>query len=155
LSTPLLKLGGFIRVTGIKESQLLRWLDRGTGGIQSSRFDSATTGAGDHRRFARPTITKAAIASKLMPLGLSAGQALGAAAHYTDFGDGNRAANELFEFGRTVLIHTEEGTKIKNLDADASLSNVLGRPFTPAVIIDVGQVIKEVDEKMQKELKSK
>jgi hypothetical protein len=153
LSAPLLKLGGFTRVTGIKESQLLRWLDRGTGGIESSRFDTTTSGTGDHRRFSLPTINKAGIASKLMSLGFSAGQALTAAAQYTDFGDGNRAPNCLYEFGRTVLIHTSTRTTIRNLDPDASIADVLGRPMTPAVILDIGPVIKEVDEKMQKELK--
>jgi hypothetical protein len=154
LSTPILKTGAFCRVTGVKESQLLRWLDRGTGGIDTSRFDTTTSGTGDHRHFSLPTINKAGIASKLMPLGLSAGQALAAAAQYTDFGDGKRAANELFEFGRTILIHTEAGTTIKNLDADVSISEALGRPFTPAIILDIGPVINELDQKIQKELKN-
>jgi hypothetical protein len=57
-----------------------------------------------------------------------------------------RAANTLYEFGRTVLIHTEEGTTIKNLDADESISDVLGRPFQSSIIIDIGQILKAVDD---------
>jgi hypothetical protein len=155
LSTPILKLGSFSRVTGIKESQVLRWLDRDTGGIASSSFDSTTSGAGDHRRFSLPTINKAGIAARLIPLGLSAGQSLDAAAHYTDFGDGKRGANQPYEFGRTVLIHTSTGTTIKNLDADSSLSDVLGRPMTPAIILDIGPVIEELTIKLAEETKRK
>jgi hypothetical protein len=155
LSTPLLKLGGLSRVTGVKESQVLRWLDRGTGGIESSRFDSTTSGAGDHRHFSLPTINKVGIASKLMLLNISAGQALADAARYTDFGDGNRAPNELFEFGRTVIVHTATGTTIKNLDADSSLADAFGRPMTPAIILDIGPVIDEINTKLKEETKRK
>ena len=57
-----------------------------------------------------------------------------------------RQPNELYEFGRTVLVHTGTGTTIKNLDADVSLSEALGRPFRSSIIIDIGQILKAVDE---------
>jgi hypothetical protein len=148
MTPTLLKLGGLSRVTGVRMPTLLRWWDRNT--IESG---VTTSGSGEYRRCDLATINRVAIAAKLMPLGVAAGPSLKAAAHFTDFGDGKRAANELFEFGRTILIHTEAGTKIKNLDADVSISDAFGRPMTPAIILDIGPVIHEVDQNIQKELK--
>jgi hypothetical protein len=56
-----------------------------------------------------------------------------------------RQPNTLYEFGLTVLIHTEAGTTIKNLDADDSISDMLGRPFQSSIIIDIGPIIKNLD----------
>ena len=124
----LLQLGGLARVTGVREPTLLRWLDRGS--IESSHFDTTTSGSGEYRKFSRNTVNKIALAKKLIGLGIPVGPANNSAAQYTDFGDDKRAANKPYEFGRTILIRTEAGTTIKNLDPDASLSDVLGRPMT-------------------------
>jgi hypothetical protein len=130
---------------------LLRWWDRKT--IES---DLTTSGSGEFRKYDLRTITKVAIAAKLTPLmGITAGQALAAAAQYTDFGDGNRTTNTLYEFGRTLLIHTADGTTIKNCDSDTSIADVLGRPMTPAIILDIGPVINEIDQKLKEEVKHK
>jgi hypothetical protein len=153
VATPLLRLSGFSRVTGISTIALLRLYDRED--IEPGRFDSTTSGSGDYRRYSLPTICKVAIAWKLKPLGLGIRQALADAAAFTDFGDSKRAANELYEFGRTVLIHTATGTIIKNLPADASLSDALGRPMTPAIVLDIGPVIEELDSKLKDETKRK
>jgi hypothetical protein len=150
MTPTLLKLGGFSRVTGVRAPTLLRWWDRRT--IESG---IATSGSGEYRKYDLPTIYKVAIASKLMPLGVGAGQSLKAAAHYTDFSDGNRTPNELFEFGRTVLVHTSAGTTIKNLDSEASIAEYVGRPMTPAIILDIGPVIDEVNTKLKEETKRK
>jgi hypothetical protein len=151
MAIPLLRLGGLSRVTGVPEPRLSRWLDRRT--IEPTNLDVSTSGSGDYRQFSRATVNKVGIARKLIGLGIPAGPANIAAAHYTDVGDGKRAGNELYEFGRTVLIHTEAGTTIKNLDADVSISEAFGRPMTPAVLLDIGPVIHEIDQKLQKELK--
>jgi hypothetical protein len=154
LTNALLTLGGLARVTGVPSARLLRWWDRNT--IDSSHFDSTTSGSGQYRGYSRPTINKVAIASKLIPLlGINAGLALTAAAQFTDFGDSTRAANTPFEFGRTVLIHTSTGTTIKNLDADVSLSDAFGRPLAPAIILDIGPVINDIDQKLKEEAKRK
>ena len=41
-----LRIGDVARVTGVRNVQLSRWLDRDT--IQPSRFDKPTTGTGDY-----------------------------------------------------------------------------------------------------------
>jgi hypothetical protein len=153
LSQPLLKLGGLSRVTGVPMPMLGRWLDRNT--IEASHMDVTTSGSGDYRKFSRATVNTVAIASKLIALGIPAGQANDAAAHFTNFGAEDRAPNELYEFDRTILIHTEGGTRIKNVAPDASISDMLGRPFIAAVIVDVGQIIKQVDEAIISETKRK
>jgi hypothetical protein len=151
LTELLLKLGGLSRVTGVPIPRLGRWLDRNT--IQSSHLDTTTSGSGDYRQFGRNTVNKVAIARKLIGLGISAGPANADAAQFTDFGDDDRAANELYEFGLTVLIKTEHGTTIKNLESDASLIDACGRPFTAVVAIDLGQIVREVDDALNTETK--
>jgi hypothetical protein len=89
-------------------------------------------------------------------LGIGISQAVTDAAQFTDIGgDGNRAPNELYKFGRTVLIHTSTGTTIKNIDSDESIADVLGIPMTPAVVVDIAPIIKQIDDNMKKELKNK
>jgi hypothetical protein len=151
MPTPLLKLGGVSRATNVPLPTLSRWFDRGT--IESCYLDSTTSGSGEYRRFSRNTVNKIAIARKLIGLGIAAGPAVTAAAHFTDFGDDKRPPNELYEFGRTVLVHTESGTSIRNLDSDVPLSEALGRPFQNAVIIDIGPIITAVTEALKKETK--
>ena len=139
-----MRIGDVSRVTGITIAKLSRWLDRET--LTPSHNDKLTRGTGDYRTFCRATINKIAIAEKLIELNIGPGPANIAAAHFTDFGNDNRAANELYKFDRTILIHTEGRTSIRNLDSDAPLSLVFGRSFQPATILDIGQIIKAVDE---------
>jgi hypothetical protein len=82
MSTPLLKLGGVSRVTGVPVPTLGRWFDRGT--IESSHLDVTTSGSGEYRQFSRATINKIAIARKLIGLGISAGPANAAASLFTE-----------------------------------------------------------------------
>jgi hypothetical protein len=125
-----------------------RWLDRRT--IQPSRNDKQSAGSGDHRTFSRATINKIAIAKKLIDLGISAGPANAAASLFTDQGKRMRPANELYEFGRTLLVMKSSGTQILNADFNASLTDICGRPFETAILVDIGQTIRAVDEALAK-----
>jgi hypothetical protein len=64
-----------------------------------------------------------------------------------------RQANTLYEFGRTLLVVKSTGAQVINADFNASLPDICGRPVEAAVIIDVGQIIKEVDEALNNEKK--
>ena len=44
------------------------------------------------------------------------------------------------------MIHSESGTSIRNIDPDSSLSEVFGRSFEPAIILNVGPIIRTVHE---------
>jgi hypothetical protein len=82
MATPLLKLGGVSRVTGVPLPTLGRWLDRRT--IESTHLDVTTSGSGEYRQFSRNTVNKIAIAKKLIELGINAGPAIAAASLFTD-----------------------------------------------------------------------
>ncbi len=138
-----LRIGDVARVTGVRNVQLSRWLDRHT--IQLSRLDKGSTGTGGFRTFSRATINQIAIAKKLIDLGVAAGPANAAATLFTEMGQPGRPANELFEFGLTVMIHSESGTSITNADSDSSLSDVFGRGLKPAIFLNIAPVIRVVD----------
>jgi hypothetical protein len=111
-----------------------------------SRRDTPCSGSGTYREFSRATINQIAIAEKLIELGVGVGRAIAAAQLFTETGQPGRAANELFEFGLTAMIHSESGTSIRNIDPDSSLSEVFGRSFEPAIILNVGPIIRTVHE---------
>jgi hypothetical protein len=57
-----------------------------------------------------------------------------------------RAANKLFEFGRTLLVVKANGAKIVNVPFEASLTDICGRPFEAVIILDIGHIIKTTDQ---------
>jgi DNA-binding transcriptional MerR regulator len=85
MKQPQMKIGDVSRITGVRNVQLSRWLDRDT--IQPSRNDHSSTGSGDHRTFSRATINQIAIAKKLIDLGVAAGPANAAASLFTEKGN--------------------------------------------------------------------
>jgi hypothetical protein len=128
------KTGAVCAATGVPAARLGRWQDRKT--LQPSRHDKASSGTGDHRQFSRDTIIRIAIAKTLTDLGIAANPANKAATLFTG----------LFQFGRTVLTLTRTGAKIVNADYNAPLTEICGRPFQAAVIVDIGQIVMAVDQ---------
>jgi hypothetical protein len=61
-----------------------------------------------------------------------------------------RPANTLYEFGRTLLLVKASGTQIIKADFNASLTDICGRPFEAAIIVDIGQIIRTVDQEILK-----
>jgi hypothetical protein len=57
-----------------------------------------------------------------------------------------RAANTLYPFGRTLLILKEGSSEIVNAPFESSLTDICGRPFEAAIILDIGHIIKTTDE---------
>jgi len=119
-----------------------------TGALSNHRsLINPPPGSGDFRTFSRATINTIAIARQFIKLGMiSAAPAIAMARLFTEQGQPGRPANEIFEFGLTVLIHTASGTTIKNVDSESSLADVFGRNFEPAIILNVAPLIKGVDE---------
>jgi hypothetical protein len=134
-------------VTGVSAAKLNQWIDRGT--VIPSRLDKKPNGSGDWRRISLETVHQIAIAEAGVRFRIPARLAA-EGARLLAVGQPGRAANELFEFGLTAMVHTEDGIAIRNLDSDASLSEVFGRPFQNATIIDIGPIIKAVDESISK-----
>jgi hypothetical protein len=128
------KIGAVSVAAGVPIPTLCRWSDRKT--LKPSRDDKASTGSGDHRLFSRATVIRIAIANQLIKLGVAASPA-------------NRSASlfiELFEFGRTLLLTTPTGAKIVNAEYSAPLTDICGKPFESAVIIDIGQIVSAIDQ---------
>jgi MerR HTH family regulatory protein len=128
------KTGAVCAATGVPAARLERWQDRNT--LKPSRHDKGTTGSGDHRLFSRATIHRIAIAKCLTDLGIAAKPANQAATLF----------ETIFEFGRTLLVKKPTGWQVVNADFSATLPDICGRPFATAVIVDVGQIIKTIDE---------
>ena len=129
--------------TGVSAAKLNQWIDRGT--VIPSRRDRKPNGSGDWRRMSLETVHQIAVAAAGVRFRIPARLAA-EGARLLAIAQPGRAAGELFEFGITAMVHTEDGIAIRNLDSDASLSEVFGRPFQNATIIDVGPIIKAVDE---------
>jgi hypothetical protein len=64
-----------------------------------------------------------------------------------------RQASAVFEFGRTLLVMKTTGPQIVNVESNSSLTDVCGRLYDAAVIVDVGQIIAGVDEALNSETK--
>jgi DNA-binding transcriptional MerR regulator len=142
MPTPLLKLGGLSRATGVSVPTLGRWFDRGT--IKQSRRDKASTGHGDHRQFSRNTIIQIAIAKQLIDLGISAGPANAAASLFTEHGQRDREPAQPFGHGRTILALRPTGPVVLNVQFDADFSELsdFGVAF---VAVDCGMICKTID----------
>jgi DNA-binding transcriptional MerR regulator len=130
------KTGAVSAATGVPAARLERWQDRNT--LKPSRHDKGTTGSGDHRLFSRATVNRIAIAKRLTDLGIAAKPANQAAALF----------DELHQFGRTLLVIGASGSQIVNADYHASLSDICGRPFQSATVVDLGQIVSTIDENL-------
>jgi hypothetical protein len=86
--------------------------------------------------FSRTTVDAIAIAKALIDLGIAATPAHRAATKFAG----------LFEFGRTLLVVGTTGAQIVNAEFNAALTDICGRPFHAAIVLDVGQVIQAVDQ---------
>jgi hypothetical protein len=132
-------------LTGVSVPKQNQWTERGV--IQHSRRDKKSTGSGDYRKMSMETIFQFAIANACAKVGIPARSAAKAARLFC-IAQPNRPANELFEFNRTLLVFRPSGEQIINADYAASLTDICGRPFAAAVIVDVGQIIKTIDENL-------
>ena len=130
------KTGVVCAATGVPVARLERWQDHNT--LELSRHDKGTAGSGDHRLFSRATVHRIAIAKRLTDLGIAAKPANQAATLF----DG------LHQFGRTLLVIGASGSQIVNADYDASLSDICGRPFQSAIVVDIGQIVSTIDENL-------
>jgi hypothetical protein len=106
-------------------------------------------GSGDRRLVDSETAYAFAVFGACTELGLQARRAAEAVRLFA-VGQPGRQANKTFEFGRTLLLVTASGPQIINADYNASLIEVCGRPFIAAATIDLGAIIRDVDNKLAK-----
>jgi hypothetical protein len=138
------------RATGISVPKQNQWYDRGT--IKPSRLDKKPTGSGSYRLVCAATVYRIAITATCANIGMPATQAADAARLFADEQPG-RQANKPYEFGRTLLVTNGSGSRIVNAGYNDSLIEICGRDFEAAVIVDVGQIIRDIDAALQLQIR--
>ena len=112
-----------------------------------SSADKKPTGSGTRRLIGSETTYRLAILAKGIKTGVQARHAANASKLYA-VGQKGRPPNTLYPVGRTLLILKEGSAEIVNAPFEATLTTICGRPFEAAIILDIGQIIKAVDDKL-------
>jgi hypothetical protein len=133
--------------TGVSVPKQNQWYDRRT--VIPSRQDKRPSGSGSYRLVCAATVYQIALTAACIKLGISARHAADAARLFAA-GQPGRPPNTLYGFDRTLLTIKETGAKIINAQFNASLTDICGRPFEAAIIIDVGQIIRAIDQSLSK-----
>jgi hypothetical protein len=110
-----------------------------------SSVDKKPTGSGTRRLISSETAYRLAILAKGIKTRVQPRHIANAAKLFA-IGQHGRPANTLYPFGRTLLILKEGSAEIVNAPFEASLTDICGRPFEAAIIIDIGQIIKTTNE---------
>jgi hypothetical protein len=134
-------------VTGISVPKQNQWYERRT--IKPSRLDKQPAGSGSYRMVCAATVHQIAITATCVNLGMPARQAAEAARLFA-VDQPDRPANTLYPFDRTLLVVKATGTQIIKADFNASLTDICGRPFEAAIIIDIGQIVRAVDQELSR-----
>jgi len=133
--------------TGISVPKQNQWYDRRT--IKPSRLDKQPAGSGSYRLVCAATVYQIAVTAACVNLGIPARQAAEGARLFS-LDQPDRAANTLYPFDRTLLVMKATGTQITKAGFNDSLTDVCGRPFEAAIIIDIGQIVRAVDQEISK-----
>jgi hypothetical protein len=128
------------KAAGFTERQIRRKIEHGFLPLQ--RCDKTSTGRGDYAGYSRNRILQAAIMRWLAAVNVPASTASDAALKFSDEGQTGRAPGETFEYGKTILIITPDGTTVCNLDYSASLFDI---PNGVLIAIDLNKVVADVD----------
>jgi hypothetical protein len=119
------------------------------GFLELKGCDRASTGTGDPAGYSRRRILQAATMKQITPLDVSASTASAAALTFSDEGQTNRAAGQLFDHGRTLLVIDAGGPIIKNVFHDTSWTEI-SKHGPCAIIVDLNQVVASVDAELNK-----
>ena len=131
--------------TGLSVQKLNQWDDRRI--TRPLRQDKRPAGSGTCRLVCAATVHQIAITIAGIKLGITARRAADAAWLFTSDQPG-RTANTLYPAGRTLLLVKSSGAEILNAPFKSTLTDICGRPFEAAIILDIGQIIKTVDDKL-------
>jgi hypothetical protein len=129
--------------TGIPVPAQTQWYDRSV--IKPSRLDKKPKGSGDHRLVCAGTVYQIGITAACRNLGMPVKQAAEAARLFA-VDQPDRPGNTLYPFDRTLLVVKASGTQIIKADCNATLTDICGRPFESAVIVDIGSIVKTIDD---------
>jgi hypothetical protein len=130
------------RAAQMKEREFRRHVNNGFVKLQG--YDRKPSGSGDRAGYSRRRILQAAIMKRVTGLGLPASIASAAALQFSDVGQTGRAAGDLFEHGKTLLIICHDGATVQNSLFDASLADV-SRRGASLIIADLNKIVDQVD----------
>jgi hypothetical protein len=131
--------------TGVSVTKQNQWGERRI--TVPSRFDQLPVGRGSARRVCAATVYNFAIVEAGTQQRLPARQAAAGAQLYAVAQPG-RQANALYPNGLTLLIVKAGNAEIVNAPFDSSLTDICGRPFVSATILNLSHIIKTVDAKL-------
>src|SRR5260370_30044640 len=136
--------GDILYATGVSVPKQNQWIGWGT--IIPARTDRKPTGSGVYRMVCAATVLQFAITTECVRTGLPARLAAEGARLFA-VAQPNRAANELYETGHTLLLFQKNGSRIVNSQYDESLTDICGREFDTATIVNIGRIKRAIDEK--------
>jgi hypothetical protein len=140
--------GVAVEVTDTPQQTLQRLFQRNHVTLQPC--DVPSKGCGENRGLSLRRIMQIAITTELSRLGIGPSRAAKAAFQFTDHGNPGRGVGELFPLGRTVLMGLANGqSKVINIPPDLTIADVLSTDGA-AFIIDCGNVVSKVTEKLSK-----
>jgi hypothetical protein len=132
---------------GYKPREFRRLVDNGFAALQGC--DRMSTGTGVPTGYSRRRILQAATMKQITPLDVSASTASAAALAFSDEGQTSRAAGQLFNHGRTLLVIDAGGPIIKNVFHDTPWTEI-SKHGPCAIIVDLNQVVASVDAELNK-----
>jgi hypothetical protein len=136
------------KATDTPLATLQRYLQRNH--ITLQPCDVPSRGCGENRGYSQRRVLQIALTTELARLGIGPSRAAKAAFEFTDRGNTGRTVGELFPLGRTLLVGLPRGeSKVINIPPDMSISDVLSNDGA-AFIIDCGNVVAKVTEKLSK-----
>jgi hypothetical protein len=130
------------KAANIPPKKQRRWLDTGVVPLRSN--DRKAHGSGNYCGFSRNRVLQTAITQHLLSIGVSLSTAAKAALQFSDFGQTGRAAGELFQHGKTLLVIGPDGTTVQNALFDASLAD-LSRRGVSFIIVDLNKIVAQID----------
>jgi hypothetical protein len=131
--------------TGVSVAKQNQWGERRI--TVPSRFDQLPVGRGSARRVCAATVYNFAIVEAGTQQRLPARQAASGAQLFAVTQNG-RPANTLYPNGLTLLIVKAGNAEIVNAPFESTITDICGRPFESATILNLTHIIKAVDAKL-------
>lgn len=143
----MIKLSQAAQAANISVRTLSDWLAR-------KLVDIPASGTGNHRSFNRNDVIRLAFVSELVRLGVSVNESAKAASAFADTGERGRAPGELFNDGKTILLHSPDGTHMLNARGDGFGVALHFAYGVSNVLVDCNALVARVDAALSSQARS-
>jgi hypothetical protein len=133
--------------TGLRPAKQFQWTDRSV--TIPSKKDKLPSGSGDPHLMCIETVLQLAITVELVRLRVQPKAAARAARKFTNESQPGRAAGQLFEHFKTILVVTPDDSLVKNVGYDTSLAEINGS-HACVLTVDMNRIVNQVNEKLRK-----